>query len=100
MSPGIGLGRIQPNSKPLRRDMSFKRPYWLLLYVSPGFLALCFADLMFVTPDFKGAPDLRLWIFIAGPFLGLFGAVGFLSSLLWMMVAGISSGIHSTRPKP
>jgi hypothetical protein len=78
--------------------MNFKRPYWLLLFISLGCLTLGFADWMLVTPDFMAEPDLRFWIFISGEFLGLFGAVGFVASLLWMIVAGIISGARSRHP--
>jgi hypothetical protein len=71
--------------------MNFKRPYWLLLYISLGCLVLGFADWMLVTPDFKGEADWRLWVFIAAYFLVLFGIVAFISSLLWMIVAAVRS---------
>jgi uncharacterized membrane protein YedE/YeeE len=71
--------------------MTFKRPYWLLLYISLGCLALGFADWMLVTPDFKAEPDLRLWIFGASYFLVAFGIIGFVTSLLWMFFAAVRS---------
>jgi hypothetical protein len=95
------FGRAGPPAslRPFRADMSFRRPYWLLLYSSLGCLALGFAVWMLVTPDFKGPPDLRLWFLAGGELLGLIGAIGFLGSLLWMIVAGISSGVRSPRPR-
>jgi hypothetical protein len=71
--------------------MNFKRPYWLLLYISLGCLVLGFADWMLVTPAFKGGSGLSVLIFVASYFLLAFGAVAFVSSLLWMIVASIRS---------
>jgi hypothetical protein len=79
--------------------MNFKRPYWLLMFISLGCLVLGFADWMLVTPDFKGAPDWRLWVFIGGELVFLFGLIGFVTSLLWMMFAAIISGVRSPHPK-
>jgi hypothetical protein len=79
--------------------MNFKRPYWLLMFISLGCLVLGFADWMLVTPDFKGAPDWRLWTFIVGEFVFLFGLIGFVASLVWMMFAAIISGVRSPHPK-
>jgi hypothetical protein len=71
--------------------MSFKRPYWVLMFISLGCLVLGFADWTLVTPNLKGEPDLRLWIFGASYFLAAFGLIGFLSSLVWMLVSGVRS---------
>ncbi|HVM50091.1 MAG TPA: hypothetical protein VMU04_18830 [Candidatus Acidoferrum sp.] len=73
------------------RRMSFTRPYWFLMFISLGCLVLGFADWMLVTPDFKGEPDLRLWVFAASYVLAGFGVVGFISSLIWMLVSGVGS---------
>jgi len=58
------------------------------MFISLTCLALGFADWMIVTPDFKAAADWRLWIFAAAYFLALFGVVGFISSLIWMLCSG------------
>ena len=71
--------------------MKFRRPYWLLLYISLGCLALGFADWMLVTPDFKGEPDLRWWIFGAAYLLVAVGIIGLVTSLLWMFFTGVRS---------
>lgn len=74
--------------------MNFKRPYWLLMFISLGCLVFGFADWMLVTPDFKGAPDWQTWVFIGGIYLAMFGVIGFFTSLLWMVVAGFRS-VHA-----
>jgi hypothetical protein len=79
--------------------MNFKRPYWLLLYIALGCLVFGFAIVMLVTPDFKSAPDWRLWTFISGAISIWFGAFAFVGSLIWMTIAGIISSIHSHHPK-
>jgi hypothetical protein len=76
--------------------MNLKRPYWLVMFISLGCLVLGFADWMLVTPDFKGEPDLRLWIFCASYFLAALGVIGFLSSLVWMLVSGVRSPMRTT----
>ena len=68
--------------------MSFRRPYWLLMFISLACLVLGFTDWMIVTPDFKGEPDSRTWIFLASYFLAEIGIVGLISSLVWMFVSG------------
>jgi hypothetical protein len=83
--------------RPLRVDMNFKRPYWLLLFISLGCLVLGYADWMLFAPaDTKSTPS---WMFIAAYFLTPFGAIGFLSSLLWMIFEGIISGVRRHHPK-
>jgi hypothetical protein len=50
------------------------------MFISLGFVVLGYADWMLVTPDFKGAPDFRFWIFLASYLLAAFGVIGFISS--------------------
>ena len=59
------------------------------MFISLGCLVVGFADWMLVTPDFKAEPDFRFWIFVAAYFLVAFGVIGFISSVLWMIVSGV-----------
>ena len=68
--------------------MNFRHPYWRLLFISFGCLVLGFAVWMIVTPDFKAEPDWRLWVWGIAYFLIPLGAIGFISSLIWMLGAG------------
>jgi hypothetical protein len=79
--------------------MNFKRPYWLLLFISLGCLVLGFAGWMFATPDYKGVPDLQWLIVDVAILLMVFGAAAFVVSLIWMTVASILSSIHPHHPK-
>ena len=73
----------------IEHRMNFKRPYWLLMFISLGCLVLGYAGWMiFAPPDTKSEPDLRFWIFVAAYFVVAFGVVGFFSSLLWMFASG------------
>jgi hypothetical protein len=67
--------------------MNFKRPYWLLLVISLALAVLGFMAFLFSNPDVKGSSG-SLWaIFIAGCyFLILFGAVGFVASIIWWLI--------------
>ena len=71
--------------------MKFKRPYWLLLFISLGCLVLGFTAFMLGTPDVKSEEGLRFWTSIVGEILILLGAVGFVGSLLWMFFSGFDS---------
>jgi hypothetical protein len=77
--------------------MNFKRPVWLVLFVSIGCLALGYAGMMIATPDPKGGPDLQWFIEIGGLLLVVVGATGFVTSLVWWLIAGIVSSVRSHR---
>jgi hypothetical protein len=73
----------------VKHYMSFKRPYWLLMFISLGCLVAGYADWMILAPHTtKSEPDLWFWIFAASYFVTPFGVIGFFSSLLWMLVSG------------
>jgi len=77
--------------------MNFKRPYWLLLFISLGCLLLGFVGWMFVTPDYKGVPDLQ-WLFVdVDILLMIFGAAAFMVSLVWMSVLVCVATINARR---
>jgi hypothetical protein len=72
--------------------MTFKRPYWKLLFISLGCLVMGFIGWMLGPLDLKGGEmGLRFWIFTAGGILIFFGAIGFVVSLLWFLFSGFDS---------
>jgi len=77
--------------------MNFKRSYWLLLFISLGCLVLGYtAWMLFAPPDTFDTPS---WIFIAAYFLIPLGAIGFASSLLWIILEAIIFEIRRHHPK-
>jgi len=79
--------------------MTFKRPCWLLMFISLAFFWVGFASWMLGNPEVKDEQDFRFWFYAAGVLLILFGAIGFLASLLWMIFEVIISGVRSLHQK-
>jgi hypothetical protein len=73
--------------------MNFKRPYWLLFFISLGCVVLPWAGMMiFYTGE--------EWLLgFCSSILMMLGVVGFVASLIWMMVVGIISAVRSHQPK-
>jgi hypothetical protein len=76
--------------------MNFKRPYWVLFFISIGCVVSGYASMMLLY-----TPSSRWWMVvgIGSDLLMLIGAFGFVASLLWMIVAGIISAVYSHQPK-
>ena len=78
----------------IRTDMSYKRPVWLLLYVSLGEMVLGYAAFMLSNPD-KAGPALPWLIIGFGELFMLVGAIGFIVAVIWWLIAGIISSVRS-----
>jgi hypothetical protein len=78
--------------------MNFKRPYWLMLFISIGVMVIGYAAWMLARPD-KAGPVLQWAIIDVGMLLMAVGVVGFVVALIWWLVAGIISSIRAHRPK-
>lgn len=61
--------------------MTFKRPFWFLIFSTLGFLLLGFICWMIGNPDFKHPSALKNGFNTAGLVLMLFGNVGLITSL-------------------
>ncbi|MGZ4964299.1 MAG: hypothetical protein ACXWIU_13660 [Limisphaerales bacterium] len=67
--------------------MNFKRPYWLLLFISLGLMAGGYILFMVALPD---KSSVHTQLFVVGEFVAFVGGtLSFLSSLLWMLVSAV-----------
>jgi len=75
--------------------MNFKRPYWKLLFISLGCLVVGYFGWMLGPLNLKGGftseDYLRIALFTVGAILIVFGAIGFIISLFWMLFSGFNS---------
>ena len=75
--------------------MNFKRPYWKWLFISLGCLVVGYIGWMLGPLNIKGGftseDYLRIALSTVGSGLIVFGAIGFLVSLLWMLFSGFDS---------
>ncbi len=80
------------------KAMDFRRPYWIFLFVSLGCLIVGYLLWMLMTPDFKGEPDFRLWLFLGAEILILTGLLGLIVSLFWIAFASPGSRNRKSHP--
>ena len=78
--------------------MNFRRPCWLLLYISIVAMVAGYSACMLAKPE-KGGPALQWTIIKCGIVLMFIGAIGFGMALIWWLIAGIISSVRSRHPK-
>jgi hypothetical protein len=82
--------------------MNFKRPCWLALYSTLGMLLLGYFGFLSTAAYWADKTAVGWWWILIGNIIYLLvilGALGFVASLIWCLVAAIAPRSHSDSPK-